>query len=50
MVIWTIESVSAKIATISRKIEVEDTAVLNLKWEKGILGTMSVTMISYPKI
>ena len=47
--IGPIESVSSFVNTISRKIEVEDTAVLNLKWIKGILGTMSVTMISYPK-
>ena len=44
-----VKSVSANIATIARNIEVEDTAVLNLKWEKGTLGTMAVTMITYPK-
>ena len=44
-----LESLSAKIATISRNIEAEDTAVLNLKWLNGALGTMAVTMLTYPK-
>ena len=47
--IGPIESVSASIATISRDIESEDTAVLNLKWLDGTLGSMAVTMITYPK-
>ena len=47
--IGPIESVSSFVNTISRKIDVEDTAVLNLKWIEGMLGTMSITMISYPK-
>ena len=44
-----LESVSASIATISRNIEVEDTASLQLKWRNGALGTMAVTMLTYPK-
>jgi len=44
-----IESVSATLATISRDIESEDTAVLNFKWKDGTLGSMAVTMITYPK-
>ena len=44
-----VKSINAKIATISRKIETEDTAVLILKWENGALGTMAVTMLTYPK-
>ena len=32
-----------------RNIEVEDTGVLNLKWLNGTLGSMSVTMLTYPK-
>jgi UDP-N-acetyl-2-amino-2-deoxyglucuronate dehydrogenase len=39
----------ANISTISRNIEVEDTAVMQLKWKNGALGSMSVTMITYPK-
>ena len=33
----------------SRDIEVEDTGVLNVKWRNGALGSMSVTMLTYPK-
>ncbi len=47
--IGPIESLSASVATISRDIECEDTAVLNFKWVQGTLGTMAVTMITYPK-
>ena len=32
-----------------RDIEVEDTGVLNIKWLDGTLGSMSVTMLTYPK-
>ena len=48
-IIGPIEGLFASVSTISRKIEVEDTAVLQLKWKNGALGSMSVTMISYPK-
>ncbi|QPN62471.1 Gfo/Idh/MocA family protein [Synechococcus sp. CBW1004] len=41
--------VSASIATIGRAIEVEDTAALQLRWRCGALGTMAVTMLTYPK-
>ena len=44
-----VESVSASIATLGRSIEVEDTAALQLRWRKGALGTMAVTMLTYPK-
>ena len=47
--IGPLEGIYAMISTISRKIEVEDTAVLQLKWRNGALGSMSVTMITYPK-
>mgnify|MGYP001387283714 CR=1 FL=1 len=30
-------------------IEVEDTGVLNVEWQDGTLGSMSVTMLTYPK-
>jgi UDP-N-acetyl-2-amino-2-deoxyglucuronate dehydrogenase len=42
-------SVSASIATLGRSIEVEDTAALQLRWRNGALGTMAVTMLTYPK-
>ena len=44
-----IDSVSAYKAKVARNIESEDTAVLNLKWPNGTLGSTAVTMISYPK-
>ena len=43
-----VESVSASIATLGRAIEVEDTAALQLRWRNGALGTMAVTMLTYP--
>ena len=48
-IIGPLEGVYANVSTISREIEVEDTAVLQLKWKNGALGSMSVTMITYPK-
>ena len=44
-----IKSINAQSATISRKIEVEDTIVLNIVWENGSLGSMAVTMLTYPE-
>lgn len=44
-----VASVSASIATLGRTIEVEDTAALQLRWRNGALGTMAVTMLTYPK-
>ena len=48
-IVGPVEGLFASVSTISRKIEVEDTAVLQLKWKNGALGAMSVTMITYPK-
>ena len=47
--IGPIESLHAYTATLARDIEVEDTAVMNLKWRSGALGSMNVTMLTYPK-
>tara|TARA_Y100000589_G_scaffold137452_1_gene131457 strand:+ start:802 stop:1899 length:1098 start_codon:yes stop_codon:yes gene_type:complete len=47
--IGPVESVSASIATISRNIEAEDTAAIKIKWKNGTLGTLGVTMLTYPK-
>ena len=44
-----IESVQAYTATLDRNIQVEDTAVMNIKWRSGALGSMNVTMLTYPK-
>jgi UDP-N-acetyl-2-amino-2-deoxyglucuronate dehydrogenase len=48
-IIGPLDGLYANISTISRNIEVEDTAVIQLKWKSGALGSMSVTMITYPK-
>ncbi len=47
--IGPIESVHAYTATLARHIEVEDTAVANIKWRHGALGSINVTMLTYPK-
>jgi UDP-N-acetyl-2-amino-2-deoxyglucuronate dehydrogenase len=44
-----VESVQAFTATLGRRIEVEDTGVLAIRWRSGALGTMAVTMLTYPK-
>lgn len=46
--IGPVEKVQAMMST-TREIEVEDTGVLNVKWRNGALGSMSVTMLTYPK-
>jgi UDP-N-acetyl-2-amino-2-deoxyglucuronate dehydrogenase len=47
--IGPIESLHAYTATLERDIEVEDTGVLNVRWRSGALGSMNVTMLTYPK-
>ena len=47
--IGPVANVQAMTATLARNIEVEDTAVLNLRWRSGTLGSMSVTMLTYPR-
>lgn len=47
--IGPVASVQAMTATMARVIEVEDTAVLNIRWRSGTLGSMAVTMLTYPK-
>ena len=47
--IGPVKSINASIATIARNIEAEDTAAIKLSWENGALGTMAVTMITYPE-
>jgi UDP-N-acetyl-2-amino-2-deoxyglucuronate dehydrogenase len=44
-----VESVHAMTATLERNIEVEDSGVLNIRWRSGALGSMCVTMLTYPK-
>lgn len=47
--IGPVESVQAYTATLARNIEVEDTGVISVKWRSGALGSMNVTMLTYPK-
>jgi UDP-N-acetyl-2-amino-2-deoxyglucuronate dehydrogenase len=47
--IGPIESLQAYTATLARNIEVEDTGVVNIRWRSGALGSMNVTMLTYPK-
>lgn len=47
--IGPIADVQAMTATLARDIEVEDSAVLNVRWRSGALGSMAVTMLTYPK-
>jgi len=47
--IGPIESVQAYTATLARDIEVEDTGVANIRWRSGTLGSVAVTMLTYPK-
>ncbi|WP_194149434.1 Gfo/Idh/MocA family protein [Mariprofundus erugo] len=47
--IGPIDRVQAMTATLARDIEVEDTGVLNVRWRNGALGSMAVTMLTYPK-
>lgn len=44
-----IESVQAYTGTLARDIEVEDTGVIGVRWRSGALGSMNVTMLTYPK-
>jgi UDP-N-acetyl-2-amino-2-deoxyglucuronate dehydrogenase len=52
MIQWLVgpvASVSAKTATLARRIESEDTGVAVLKFRNGAMGTIEVTMLTYPK-
>lgn len=44
-----VESVMAYANTLVRNIEVEDTGVAALKWRSGAMGTLNVSMLTYPK-
>ncbi len=46
--IGPIDCIQSMMST-TRDIEVEDTGVLNIKWRNGTLGSMCVTMLTYPK-
>ena len=47
--IGPLESVMAYTGTLARDIEVEDSGVAALRWRSGAMGTLNVTMLTYPK-
>ncbi|HVJ18437.1 MAG TPA: Gfo/Idh/MocA family oxidoreductase [Polyangiaceae bacterium] len=47
--IGPVESVYAYTGTLARDIEAEDTGVVALRWKSGALGSLNVTMLTYPK-
>jgi UDP-N-acetyl-2-amino-2-deoxyglucuronate dehydrogenase len=47
--IGPVESVQAFTGTLARNIQVEDTGVVNVRWRSGALGSMNVTMLTYPR-
>jgi len=47
--IGPVESVMAYTGTLARHIEVEDTGVAALKWRNGAMGSINVTMLTWPK-
>jgi UDP-N-acetyl-2-amino-2-deoxyglucuronate dehydrogenase len=48
-IVGPVESLQAYTATLARDIEVEDTGVLSVRWRNGALGSMNVTMLTYPR-
>jgi UDP-N-acetyl-2-amino-2-deoxyglucuronate dehydrogenase len=44
-----VDSVMAKTATLARRIEAEDTGIAVLKYRSGALGSIQVSMLTYPK-
>lgn len=48
-IVGPVESLQAYTGTLARDIEVEDTGVVSLKWRNGAMGSMNVTMLTYPK-
>ncbi len=47
--IGPVEKIHAITGTLARNIEVEDTGVLSIKWRNGAVGSMNVTMLTYPQ-
>ncbi len=47
--IGPVESVMAYTATLARDIEVEDSGVAAVRWRSGAMGTVNVSMLTYPK-
>jgi len=47
--IGPVDHVMAETATMARKIETEDTGSAILKFRNGVIGTLNVTLLVYPK-
>jgi UDP-N-acetyl-2-amino-2-deoxyglucuronate dehydrogenase len=47
--IGPVESVQAYVATLARNIQVEDTATVGVRWRSGALGSINVSMLTYPR-
>jgi UDP-N-acetyl-2-amino-2-deoxyglucuronate dehydrogenase len=47
--IGPVESVMAYTATQARDIEAEDSGVAVIRWRSGAMGTLNVSMLTYPK-
>ena len=47
--IGPVESVQAFAATLDRRIEAEDTGVAAIRWRNGALGSINVSMLTYPQ-
>ena len=47
--IGPVDTVMAKTATLARRIEAEDTGIAVLKYRSGALGSIQVTMLTWPK-
>lgn len=48
-IVGPVESVMAYTATQARDIEAEDSGVAIIKWRSGTIGTLNVSMLTYPK-
>ena len=44
-----VQTINAFTATLARNIQVEDTGVATVRWRSGALGSIAVTMLTYPK-
>lgn len=52
MIEWLVgpvDSVMAYTGTLARRIQTEDTGVASLRFRNGAMGTINVTMLTYPK-
>lgn len=47
--IGPVQTVNAFTGTLARNIEVEDTGVATIQWRSGALGSLSVTMLTWPR-